>query len=150
MISKHALMLLCMSLVRLAVVGAGYGIIDDMIDLIQYVGVVTSTETQDTTGDQLNFLGEKLQQRKNEEDKIIITLSSTPEDIVVGEVIDLDEKQTEKDCSQCFVGLEDDSGGGLLFSEVLTGVENNPFRNERFYQMFFLLPLNQFFCNYIL
>jgi len=70
--SKQALILICMSFIRLA----GTGVIDDLIDVAQYVGVLTSTEYQNTTSDQANFLGEREQKKRNDEDKKRILIAT--------------------------------------------------------------------------
>ena len=71
--SRRVLLLICMSFVRLA----GLGVVDDTLDILQYVQVVTSDHTEDTSSNQLNFIGEKLQQKRNERDKKRILLGTS-------------------------------------------------------------------------
>jgi len=76
MISKHTLKLILLALIWLA----GTGIIDDTIDICQYftqnVNMALNSEPMDTKQDQINFLGERVQARRNREDKRLIYLAS--------------------------------------------------------------------------
>ena len=136
MISKRALILLFSSLVRLA--GANIGlmpIVDDTIDLIQYVGSITSDEHQDTTKDEINFLGEKIEVKRKEKYKIILTFSTMPKNITAYGVNDFDQEDTQN-FTQLYTSLvEDDSGGDLLEYEA-----HKELLKMRLYLMFSHIP----------
>ncbi len=130
MISKRALILLFSSLVRLA--GANIGlmpVVDDTIDLIQYIGVIASDEKQDTTKDEINFLGEKIEIKRKEKFKIILALCSMPKNVVTYGVVDFDEEDTQNCTQFCTSLVEDDSCSDLLICETHKELRNEVIMN---------------------